>query len=310
MESIEKYVDRVKDLSAKKDQLAAAVEKARLRKVEQVIQERIDADELAKAKQTQSQANFLKTGSRFKSAEKVRKKNYQKKAIIDQLPSHLKGRTVRHFSPKHCENYSQYLYQRGLMIDQVHRERSKEALAIREKEEVKGLSFVPKINEKSREIAKSRPPLLDRTAENLEKSREEMIRMRSRSYRKHQQCVQSTTKKQKPKKKFKEVLDPEDYDNFFKKNMEWLKHRENKIEFLQSEKKRKEEIEELRSMVPAKHIDDAEYQFDDPLYEDMYRRALFVEQDRGLARVSKKLHFAEDEEIFIHEDNKSLANDL
>lgn len=239
----------------------------------------------------------------MKSLEKIRKQKMSaKKDIFDKLPSHLKGRTVRHFSPKHCENYSQYLYQRGLMIDQVHRERSKEAAEIRIKEISKDCSFAPKLNERSREIAQSRIPLLDRTVENLERSRLQMIGSRSKSYKKHGTCTLSTSKKHRAKPKVKEVIDPEDYDNFFKKNIEWLHHKESKIEYLQSEKKRKAEIEELRSMVPPKYAEDPEYQFDEPMYEDMYRKAVFVEPDRGLARVSKKLNFADDEEIIIHED--------
>ena len=262
---------------------------------------------MATAQKTKDQINFLKVGARNSSAEKLKRKNLGGRGVIDNLPSHLKGRTVRQFSPHHCENYSEYLYQRGLMIAQIHRERSKEANELKRKAEVNGLSFIPQINNRSRELARDRAPLLDRTSDLIEKDRQQVLSRRSRSYRKSSAITQSTTKKAKQKRKARVVLDPEDHDNFFRKNIEWLQHKENKIDFLQTEKKRREEIEDLRSMVPIKFSDDPLYQFDDPAYEDMYRKATQVEADRGLAKVAKRLGFEEDEDISIHDDDKVLA---
>lgn len=310
VKKIEEYADKVRDLAARKEELTVAIEKANQQKKEEVAKKRIREDVIMLAEQTKFQGNYHRVGSREKSAAKIQKKSrktYGKKDPMDNLPSHLKGRTVRQFSPKHCENYSEYLYQRGLMIDQVHRERSKEAQTLREKQEVKGLSFVPKINDHSRDIVRDRAPLFDRTAEMIEKTRQEYIGRRSRSYRKHKQCTQSTTKKPRYKTKVKVVLDPEDYDNFFRKNLEWLQYRDNKREFLQSEKKRKEEIEDLRSMVPIKYADDPEYQFDEPAYEDMYRKATYMDDDRGLVKVSKKINFDDDAEITINEDDREAV---
>lgn len=43
IENIETYADRVRDLAARKEELMAAIEKARTRKIESVIQEKIVA---------------------------------------------------------------------------------------------------------------------------------------------------------------------------------------------------------------------------------------------------------------------------
>lgn len=209
---------------------------------------------------------------------------------------------MRNLSRNHCENYSEYLYQRGLMINKLHRQKSKEAE--REKHKIDlGYAYRPQINEFSKHLVKDRLPLMDRTTEIIEQKRSRILQESSRSYKKHGMTSPKKSKNHKPRV----VLDPEDYDNFFRKNIEWLNHKENKREILQIEQKRRRETQDRISMVPDKFTNSPDYFIDDPLYEDLYSQTLKQESDRGIARVAMRLDFKKSEDGDI-DDRRSSDN--
>lgn len=217
---------------------------------------------------------------------KAKSTNKKRTSALDKIQRVVLPKEIRQLSPQHCESYSEYLYQRGLMIEKLHRQRT----AAAEENKTKGYDFQPKINSKSRELTKSRKPLKERTTDLIEAQRLVMLRNRSKSYKKL--CPGTSPKKAKKPKKQKLILDPEDYDNFYKKNIAWLEHKENKREFLLTQKKRKEDSREKLTMVPLKYQNTFYSETEEPFYEDLYNLALFRDdKSRGLARVAKRLKF-------------------
>lgn len=218
------------------------------------------------------------------------KSTVKRKSAYKELPKKVNEKDIRRMSPNHCENYSDYLYQRGLMIDKLHKQKAREAERAKTKEE-QGFAYKPKINEFSKALTRDRVPMMERTVADIENKKNRALQERSKSYKKQ---IHTSPRKSR-KRKLKVVLDPEDYDNFFRKNIEWLHHKENKREMLHTEKKRRQETEDRRSMVPDKFVNSPDYFIDDPLYEDLYNQALKHEPDRGIARVAKRLEFGGEE---------------
>lgn len=171
------------------------------------------------------------------------KKNF-KKLPLDEINKKLKDEAVdlkRQQSQAYELSRFEFLYRQAMMQERIKREKIKEAERIRNEDELKDASFMPDINKRSLLLARDVPTLKDRTAELIENDRLRNIDQRNSSFKKVSRDLSTNKKAVGSKSSKKTVLDPEDYGNFFNKNMEWLHHKMNKIDYLQSEKKKKED---------------------------------------------------------------------
>lgn len=203
-----------------------------------------------------------------------------------------------------------YLYRQAMMQERIRIEKIKEATRIKEKMEIADASFTPEINKTSRSLAKKNKPLMERTAEKIEKERLQKINQRNAiepgSGARMYPGFSPTPKPRAKSTIKKEVLDPEDYDNFFKKNIEWLNFKREKIDFLQSEKKRMEEkVFEDECGKYQKQQKDKENGADDSLYS-LYKhiskkKIPDIKNIEKEVRVRRRLYFeGEDQQ---HEDH-------
>lgn len=192
-------------------------------------------------------------------------------------PSKLNGAAPRNLSkdlasaksrlPNSSENvqgpsdpsYCDILYQRGMEKYQLHAERAEEKRQADLSFEMREATFKPQINKQSAKMSRHIRPLRERTDEKVSFLRDKCLKDRSASYRvggkasalKDRRNYEDLSNEWGPedfshaknKKKYRVVLDPQDNNNFYKKNMEWLNLKNEKISYLQSVKKNKEEHE-------------------------------------------------------------------
>ena len=229
------------------------------------------------------------------------KKNF-KKLPLDEINKKLKEEAIdlkRQQSQAYELSRFEFLYRQAMMQERIKREKIKEAERIRNEDELKDAPFMPDINKKSLQLARDIPTLKDRTAELIENDRLRNIDQRNSSFKKMSRDLSTNKKVVASKSSKKTVLDPEDYCNFFNKNMEWLNHKMGKLDYLQSEKKKKEDSDY--------HKDCGRYQRRyrgtgdandslDSYYEHCKQSSLAHPEDNDLGTVQKKLTFLDEAE--------------
>lgn len=198
------------------------------------------------------------------------------------------------------------------------RERSKEAIEIKKKMEVEGVTSKPQINENSQKIIKNHVSIIQKTdyAMALKKHQQRLKEQEEAEYQKNKRSYDLSGNSSMKKQKAREVLDPEDYENFFHKNIEWLKHRESKIEYLQSEKKRKQEFEDKMLMTPWYKLPSGSVktssknkEYEEDRMDRIYKNATLKEKSRpedeeaAAQSIMRKLNFEDIENGIVEEAN-------
>jgi len=145
------------------------------------------------------------------------------------------------------QSRSDKLYKEAMFRYGIKQDNIKEVQRLKDEQAERASPFKPKIDSKSKKLARAMPGLLERTAQQLEKERVKNIDKRGASYSKENQRANTSLDgvspgKQSTGKKLK--FTREEMDNFYRKNMEWLAHKRHKIAFLQEEKKERERREE------------------------------------------------------------------
>jgi hypothetical protein len=241
------------------------------------------------------------------------KKDY-KRLPLDEIKKKLKDEAVdlkRQQSQAYELSRFEALYRQAMMQERIKREKIKEAERIRNEDELRNASFTPGINKRSLLLAQNIPTLKDRTAELIENDRLRNIDQRNSSYKKMSRDLSTGKKAVASKSSKKTVLDPEDYSNFFNKNMEWLNHKMNKLDYLQSEKKKKEESDYFHDCGRYQRRYKGSSDQNDTLnsYYEHFRQHKFADLEDSLETIEKKLTFLEDPEEEDHHSHETSDKD-
>ncbi len=234
------------------------------------------------------------------------KKGY-KRLPLDEINKKLKDEAVdlkRQQSQAYELSRFEFLYRQAMMQERIKREKIKEAERIRNEDELKDAPFMPDINKRSVLLAQNTPTLKDRTAELIENDRLRNIDQRNSSYKKLSRDLSTNKKVAASKSSKKTVLDPEDYGNFFNKNMEWLNHKMSKLDYLQSEKKKKEDSDYFNACGQYQRRYKGSSDANDTLnsYYEHCKHRRFADPEDDLGTVEKKLTFLDEDD---EEQNRS-----
>lgn len=156
----------------------------------------------------------------------------------------------------------EYLYRRGIMRYQLIKEMLEKNIAEKEKQDLEGATFTPHINDNSRKLAAKNGSLLSRIDYNarMRKRLDKTLAYRrqpgndrdpyGKDYlREIEREAVTSPPPARPRSAIKARLDPMQNDNFFKKNMQWLRDRADKINWLQEIKERQAEDKEKKEMI-------------------------------------------------------------
>lgn len=196
----------------------------------------------------------------FLKARKDRTSSSIKKKVIrnelDRLDSKYKRYGPGMMSPENYKDRFEYLYHKGMQMQEMKAVKSREAQKIKENDQMRGATFNPEINPKSQEIAdKSELPGLEERTQQYVDRRRHSIQNRGKhtlplgpntdEYQVEILCrdskadVSPIRRQASTSKKRKVVLAPEDWDNFYKKTSEWYQHKQKKKEWLEDQLKKR-----------------------------------------------------------------------
>ena len=300
------------ELLRKKQMLQDFILKTRGEHIKQVFKQQIvlssqqKNDSTAKSPTPETMARWKQRG---KSA--TFKKSF-KKLPLDEINRKLKDEAVdlrRQQSQAFDISRFEFLYRQAMMQERIKREKIKEAERIKDEDELKDAPFMPDLNRRSLLLAQNIPTLKDRTADLIEHDRLRNIDQRNSSYKKIARDLSTNKKVVNSKSTKKTILDPEDYGNFFNKNMEWFNHKMSKIDHLQSEKKKKEEQAFYNDCGRYQKRERGSSDAQDPLhsYFEHCKQKKIPHLDDDVGNVEKRLTFLDDDEG--QEDRSQVSSD-